>query len=118
MPINTERRPGREIPASLIHPTADVASSALIGAGTRIWRHTHVREGVTIGQECILGKGVYVDHDVSIGNRVKLENGVFLYFGATIEDGVFVGPHACVTNDRLPRAITVDGELKSEGDWE
>ena len=118
MAINIETRPGRVTPASLVHPTADVASNALIGAGTRIWRHTHVREGVTIGQECILGKGVYVDHDVSIGNRVKIENGAFLYFGATIEDGVFVGPNACVTNDRLPRAITSDGALKSEGDWE
>ncbi|MBI2659769.1 N-acetyltransferase, partial [Candidatus Woesearchaeota archaeon] len=32
-------------------------------------------------------------------------------------DGVFVGPHACFTNDKLPRATTEDGELKTSQDW-
>jgi acetyltransferase-like isoleucine patch superfamily enzyme len=35
----------------------------------------------------------------------------------TIEDGVFVGPHATFTNDRLPRAIHPEGELRLDGDW-
>jgi len=36
----------------------------------------------------------------------------------TVEDGVFIGPHVCFTNDRLPRAINADGSLKSDDDWE
>jgi acetyltransferase-like isoleucine patch superfamily enzyme len=36
----------------------------------------------------------------------------------TIEDGVFVGPHVCFTNDRMPRAISADGSLKTDADWE
>jgi acetyltransferase-like isoleucine patch superfamily enzyme len=30
---------------------------------------------------------------------------------------VFVGPHVVFTNDRVPRAITPSGELKSSEDW-
>lgn len=101
-----------------VHPTADVSADATIGPGTRVWRHTHVREGARIGAECILGKGVYIDHDVVIGDRVKVENGASIFYGCTIEAGVFVGPHACLTNDRQPRAITPLGALKTEADWQ
>jgi len=61
---------------------------------------------------------VYVDSDVCIGDNVKIQNGASIYHGATLEDGVFVGPHACLTNDKLPRAITPDGRLKRDDDWE
>ncbi len=101
-----------------IHPTAEVSSGATIGKGTSIWHQAQVREGARVGESCIIGKGVYVDRDVSIGNRVKLQNGVYVYHGATIEDGVFMGPGACLTNDRFPRAITPEGELKGDDDWE
>lgn len=103
---------------AFIHPTAEVARDAVVGPGTRVWHHSQIREGARVGAECVLGKGVYVDHHVLVGDRVKLQNGVSVFFRATLEDGVFVGPHACLTNDRLPRAITPDGELKAEADWD
>ncbi len=101
-----------------IHPTAEVSPRARVGAGTRIWHHAQVREGASIGRECILGKNVYIDRDVVIGDRVKIQNNASVYHGVTLEDGVFVGPHACLTNDRYPRAITPDGRLKTDEDWE
>lgn len=100
-----------------IHPTAEVSPQAQIGAGTRIWHQAQIREGAVIGTNCILGKGVYVDAGVVVGNNVKIQNGALLYHGLTLEDGVFVGPQACFTNDRLPRAITPDGTLKTDADW-
>ncbi len=100
-----------------IHPTAEVSSKAQIGSGTRIWHFVQIREGVVIGQNCIVGKDVYIDFDVKIGNNVKIQNSALIYHGASIEDGVFIGPQACLTNDRLPRAITSDGCLKGTDDW-
>jgi acetyltransferase-like isoleucine patch superfamily enzyme len=88
----------------LIHPTAIVDPTAEIGAGTKIWVNVQVRERARIGANCILSKDVYVDHDVSIGDDCKIQNGVSIYNGVTLEDGVFVGPNACFTNDRVPRA--------------
>ena len=101
-----------------IHSTAEVSPGARIGNGTVIWAQAQVREGATIGKNCIIGKGVYIDHDVSIGNNIKLQNRASLYYGASLEDGVFIGPHACLTNDKYPRAITPQGQLKGTDDWE
>lgn len=101
----------------MIHPTAEVEVGAVIGEGTRIWHHCHVRTGATIGAECSLGYGVYVDAGVSIGNRCKLQNRVSVYRGVTIQDGVFVGPHVSFTNDKHPRAVTPEAQPIADGDW-
>ena len=100
-----------------IHSTAEVSPKARIGSGTRIWHFAQIREGVNIGQNCIIGKDVYVDFDVRIGDNVKIQNSALIYHGATLEDGVFIGPQVCLTNDRLPRAISSDGHLKGNDDW-
>ncbi len=101
-----------------IHATAEVAADAFIGPGTSIWNQAQVREGARIGAGCVIGKNVYVDTGVVIGDRCKIQNNVSLFHGVTVEDGVFIGPHVCFTNDRLPRAINADGSLKADDDWE
>jgi UDP-2-acetamido-3-amino-2,3-dideoxy-glucuronate N-acetyltransferase len=100
-----------------VHPTAEIAASARVGAGTKVWHEAQIRDRVVIGQNCILGKGVYVDEDVIIGSNVKIQNRASIYKDCTIEDGVFIGPHVCFTNDVFPRAINSDGSLKGTEDW-
>jgi UDP-2-acetamido-3-amino-2,3-dideoxy-glucuronate N-acetyltransferase len=114
MSLNTTNN----ITIPIIHPTADVSAAAIIGTGTRVWHQAQVREGVIIGENCIIGKGVYIDFDVKVGNNVKIQNGAYLYHGLTVEDGVFIGPSAIMTNDIYPRAITPNGYLKCSDDWE
>ena len=101
-----------------VHPTAEVSPEARIGPGTSIWNQAQVREGASIGAGCVIGKNVYVDFDVVIGDNVKVQNNVSLYHGVTVQDGVFIGPHACFTNDKVPRAVNVDGSPKADADWE
>lgn len=96
---------------ALVHPTAIVDDRATIGEGTRIWVNVQVREGVSIGTNCILSKDVYVDQGVSIGNDCKIQNSVSVYNGVTIEDDVFVGPNACFTNDKVPRARNTEWKV-------
>jgi UDP-2-acetamido-3-amino-2,3-dideoxy-glucuronate N-acetyltransferase len=105
------------LPSVKIHPSAEVSASARIGAGTRIWSQAQVREHAFIGEECNIGKGVYIDARVRIGSRVKIQNYACIFEGVTLEDGVFVGPHVCFTNDLFPRAITLEGKLKTADDW-
>lgn len=109
---------GESVNNIFIHPTADVAAGASIGEGTRVWNQAQIREDARIGSECILSKNVYIDFGVQIGNRVKIQNNVSVYHGVTVEDGVFIGPHVCFCNDTLPRAITPEGALKGQEDWE
>jgi UDP-2-acetamido-3-amino-2,3-dideoxy-glucuronate N-acetyltransferase len=101
-----------------VHPTAEVADDARIGPGTRLWKDVQVRTGASVGAGCNIGKGVYIDFDVSLGNRCKVQNYSCLYHGLTLEDGVFIGPNVMFTNDVYPRAITPEGAVKSEDDWE
>ena len=111
----TEMQTGGAPPS--IHPTAEVSPQASLGSGTHVWNWAQSRNGAVLGEQCIVGKGVYVDSGVHIGHRVKIQNHVSIYRGVTLDDGVFVGPHVCFTNDRLPRAINPDGSLKSDADW-
>ena len=102
----------------MIHPTAHVADSARIGAGTRIWHEAQVREDAVVGEECVIGKGVYIDRGVVVGDRVKIQNRASLFRGLTVQDGVFIGPHVSFSNDRYPRAVNAEGEPLTEDDWQ
>ena len=94
-----------------IHDTAIVEEGAIIGEGTRIWHHAHVRSGSVIGVNCNIGKNCYIDTGAKIGNNVKIQNNVSVYHGVEIEDNVFVGPSAVFTNDYYPRAFSEEWEI-------
>ena len=96
-----------------IHSSANVSDKASLGAGTMVWVNVQVRENSIIGKECILSKDVYIDHAVRIGNRCKIQNGVSIYNGVEIDDDVFVGPNACFTNDKVPRAFNINWQITS-----
>jgi UDP-2-acetamido-3-amino-2,3-dideoxy-glucuronate N-acetyltransferase len=105
------RWPDNSMTDIIIHPTAHVDSRAIIGEGSRIWINVQIREGARIGSGCILSKDVYIDHGVTIGDRCKVQNSVSIYNGVTIGNGVFVGPNACFTNDKVPRAENPDWKV-------
>jgi len=101
-----------------IHPAAEVSAMAEIGEHTRIWSGVQIREHAKVGRNCNIGKNAYIDRVVCVGDNVKIQNNASLYEGLTVEDGVFIGPHVIFTNDRVPRAIRPDGQLKDFDDWE
>ena len=100
-----------------VHATANVEPGATIGDGSKIWALSQVRESARIGASCTIGRNVFIDAGVVVGDNCKIQNNALLYEGVTLEDGVFVGPAVCFTNDKLPRAITPDGQLKGREDW-
>ncbi len=99
--------------ATRIHPTADVSPEASIGDETSVWHWVHIREGARIGRRCNIGKDVYIDAGVMIGDDCKIQNFAALYRGVTLGDRVFIGPHACFTNDLYPRAVSPDWQVVS-----
>jgi bifunctional N-acetylglucosamine-1-phosphate-uridyltransferase/glucosamine-1-phosphate-acetyltransferase GlmU-like protein len=99
-------------------PSADVASDAQLGDGTRVWHLAQVREGARLGANCIVGRGAYIGSGVETGDNCKVQNYALVYEPARLGDGVFVGPAVVFTNDHNPRAINPDGTLKSGSDWE
>lgn len=105
-------------PSARVHATADVEDDVHIGPGTAVWHRAQVRQGASLGAECVIGRDAFIDESVTIGDRVKIQNGALVYHGVTVEDGVFIGPGAILTNDRFPRAITTTGDLARADDWE
>ncbi len=101
-----------------IHKSAEVSPDAVLKDGVMIWNNVQIREHAIIGENSIISKNVYIDFEVRIGKNCKIQNNVSVYHGVCIEDGVFIGPHVCFTNDKVPRAINPDGTVKSDGDWE
>jgi len=97
-----------------VHPTAIIEDNVTIGQGTSIWDNVHIRHGSTIGEDCIVGEKTYIAYDVTIGSRVKINAMVYICNAVTIEDGVMLSAGTTFTNDRFPRAATVDlSHLKS-----
>lgn len=96
-----------------------IKSDVKMGEGVVVYHPDLVNlYGCDIGDESKIGAFVEIRKNVRIGRNVKIQAFVFIPEGITIEDGVFIGPHACFTNDRHPRAINRDGTLKQPDDWE
>lgn len=104
-------------PDPVVAASADVDAAAVLGPGTRVWHLAQIREDAVVGAECTIGRGAYVGPGVRLGDRCKVQNHALLYEPAVLEDGVFVGPAVVFTNDVLPRAVTLDGSLKTGADW-
>jgi UDP-3-O-[3-hydroxymyristoyl] glucosamine N-acyltransferase len=91
-----------------IHPTAIIEDRVEIGPGTAIWDNVHIRHSTRIGEQCIIGEKSYIAYGVQIGNRVKINAFVYICNAVTIEDGVMISAGTIFTNDRFPRATTID----------
>ena len=102
---------------AVVHGTADVAESAQIGDGARVWHYAQVREDAVIGANSIIGRGAYIGTGVELGENCKIQNYALVYEPARLGRGVFVGPAVVFTNDEFPRAINADGSLKSAHAW-
>ena len=73
--------------------------------------------GCEIGDSTKIGSFVEIQKGVKVGKNCKIEAFAFLPTGVELEDEVFVGPHACFINDKLPRATNVNGSMKTAEDW-
>ncbi len=97
--------------------SAQVEPGSTCGPSTQVWDLATVREGASIGAECVIGRGAYIGPGVVVGDRVKIQSQALIYEPAVLEDGAFVGPAVVFTNDTYPRAVNPDGSLKTGGDW-
>lgn len=104
----------------MIHPSAVIAKSAIIGDNVKIspfcviGENTKVGEGAVLGSGCILADGVQIGANSILGNHVSLEQKVTLdkevnigndttvYSGTDIGEGTYIGSNSAI--GRPPRA--------------
>ena len=94
-----------------------IASDVKLGEGVKVFDFVNLY-GCEIGDNSKIGTFVEIQKGVKIGRNCKISTHTFICEGVTIEDGVFVGHGVTFINDRYPRAVTSEGDLQTEADWE
>lgn len=89
---------GRKL-VTLIHPSAIIAESVKIGAGTVVMPGAVINPGSVIGQGCIINTSSVVDHDCSLGNYVHIAVGAKLCGTVSVESQTWIGAGATVINN-------------------
>ena len=97
---------------------AEVSNQAHIGSNVSVWAFAQVRENAVIGDNTNIGSHAYIDANVRIGKNCKIQTGALIYDSAVVHEGVFIGPGVILTNDKYPRAASVDLTIKSSTEWE
>ena len=74
--------------------------------------------GCKVGTRTRIGTFVEIQKGACVGACCKISSHTFICEGVTIEDGVFIGHGVMFINDTYPRAVTADGSLQTDADWE
>lgn len=70
---------------TLVHPTAFVSPSAVIGKGNVVEPNAVINSNSQIGEGCIISVGAIVDHDSSVGSFSHINAGAICMAGSKIE---------------------------------
>jgi sugar O-acyltransferase (sialic acid O-acetyltransferase NeuD family) len=91
------------------HPSAVVASTSELGAGSVVLANAHVGPGARVGSVCILNTGSSVDHDCRLSDFCSLAPGVFM--GGLVEIGEYshIGVGASISDRKKIGKHTVVG---------
>lgn len=96
--------------------TTRVSADVILGEGVILHGFCNLY-GCEIGDQSRIGTFVEIQKGVKIGSCCKISSHTFICEGVTIEDGVFIGHGVTFVNDRHPKAVNPDGELKTDADW-
>ncbi|MEH7609677.1 acetyltransferase [Gottfriedia acidiceleris] len=81
---------------SIIHPTAIVSPSAIIGNGTVVMPRTVINAEAKIGDHCIINTSSVVEHDNTIGDYSHISPNATLTGNVEIDVGVHIGAAATI----------------------
>jgi acetyltransferase-like isoleucine patch superfamily enzyme len=74
--------------------------------------------GCEIGDNTKIGAFVEIQKNAVVGRNCKISSHTFICEGVRIEDDVFIGHNVTFINDLYPHAVTPEGKMQTEEDWE
>jgi UDP-2-acetamido-3-amino-2,3-dideoxy-glucuronate N-acetyltransferase len=86
------------------------------GTGVFVQSFTNLY-GCEVGDNTRIGPFVEIQRGARVGANCKIQSHAFICEGVRIDDEVFVGHGVLFINDKLPRAATGRGALKTISDW-
>lgn len=110
----------------VIHPSAVISSSVVMGEGVQIMAGVVIQTGCIIGNnvlintmasldhDCRIGKNVHIAPGVTISGEVDIGDNVHIGAGATIIQGIKIGPNSIlgagsVVLGNIPANVTAIG---------
>ncbi len=109
--------------ASVVHPSAVIASSAMLGEGVQVMAGAVIDHNVVVGNnslvntrtsishDCVIGEHVHVASGATVCGNVGLGNMTLVGAGATIIQGVQVGERALIGAGSLVLGAVEDGTV-------
>ncbi len=85
---------------TLVHPSAVVDPSVVLGLGTVVFAGSVIQPDTHLGAHVIINTAASVDHDCRLGDAVHVAPGVRLAGTVTLGEGVFVGIGAAIIPNR------------------
>lgn len=85
---------------SLIHPSAVVSASAVIGYGTVIHAGAIVGPAAVLGNQCIINSRAIVEHGCVLGDYASLAPAAVMGGGSQLGQGAFLGMNASLLQGR------------------
>jgi sugar O-acyltransferase (sialic acid O-acetyltransferase NeuD family) len=86
-------------PLTLIHPSATISPSAILGEGVQIMAGALIHTRAKIGDNVLLNSGCIIEHHVSIGNHTHVASGACLTGGVHVGENCFIGARAVLRNN-------------------
>lgn len=81
---------------TLIHPTAHISSSAVIGKGSVIFQHVTVTFQAKIGEHVVVLPNSVISHHVSVGNYSCIAGGASISGHVQIEESCYIGTQSAI----------------------
>lgn len=91
---------------NVIHPTASISDTVLIGKGNFISKNTSINPLAQIGDFCIINTGAIIEHECVIMNAVHIAPGAVLAGNVKIGSRTFVG-----ANSVIKQGITIGKDV-------
>lgn len=84
---------------TVISTGAIVFAGSTVGANCIVGDQSCIRERVSFGDDCILGRGSLIENDTSVGAGTRIQAEAYITAYSTLEEDVFIAPCVVTTND-------------------
>lgn len=107
-----------ERPFQHVHPTADIATTAVlvgdvrVGAGTRICHGAFVQGPVWLGNDCMIGNMAIIRGPVCLGDGSRIGFSTEIK-NSLIEDNVAVGPQCFIADSRIETGVYLGAQVRT-----
>lgn len=95
--------------ATVLHPTATVAASAVVGEGTYVGARAVINPSAVVGMGAIINTAAIVEHDVIVGDFAHVAPGACLAGGSRLGARSHLGAGAVVLDDVIVEVDTIVG---------